>query len=181
MDHIAACYHLLNSKYQSGLFFILAGDTNELKLDSILNLSPNLKQVVDSPTRLNPDQILDPIITNLSKYYQTPVVLPPLDNDPDKDGSPSDHLMPFMKPIDSINNNPARIKKAVTFRPLPKSGIESMGKWMVTEKWECVTQPYDEATQPLSTWKDNHIHIWRSTMGNPGNQRHWQKEKKRIQ
>ena len=140
LDHIAACYHLLNSKYQSGLFFILAGDTNELKLDSILNLSPNLKQVVDSPTRLNPDQILDPIITNLSKYYQTPVVLPPLDNDPDKDGSPSDHLMPFMKPIDSINNNPARIKKAVTFRPLPKSGIESMGKWMVTEKWECVTQ-----------------------------------------
>ena len=114
LDHIAESYHLLNSKFQSGLFFILAGDTNELKLDSILNLSPKLKQMVESPTRLNPDRILDPIITNLSKYYQTPVVLPPLDNDPDKDGSPSDHLMPFMKPIDSINNNPARLKKAVT-------------------------------------------------------------------
>ena len=140
LDHIAESYHLLNSKFQSGLFFILAGDTNELKLDSILNLSPKLKQMVESPTRLNPDQILDPIITNLSKYYQTPVVLPPLDNDPDKDGSPSDHLMPFMKPIDSINNNPARLKKAVTFRPLPRSGIERMGQWIVTEKWECVTE-----------------------------------------
>ena len=138
LDHIAESYHLLNSKYQSGLFFILAGDTNELKLDSILNLSPTLKQLVDSPTRLNPDQILDPIITNLSKYYQTPVCLPPLDNDPDKDGSPSDHLMPFMKPIDCVNNNPARIKKVVTFRPLPESGIANMGKWIVNEKWESV-------------------------------------------
>ena len=63
LDHIAESYHLLNSKYQSGLYFILAGDTNELKLDSILNLSPSLKQLVESPTRLNPDQILDPIIS----------------------------------------------------------------------------------------------------------------------
>jgi hypothetical protein len=96
LDHIAESYHLLNSKYQSGLFFILAGDTNELKLDSILNLSPNLKQLVSTPTRLDPDRILDPIITDLSKYYQNPICLPPLDNDPDKDGVPSDHLMPYM-------------------------------------------------------------------------------------
>ena len=82
LDHIAEVYHLLNSKYQRGLYFILAGDTNDLKLEPILNLSPNLKQMVNSPTRQNPDQILDPIITNLSKYYQTPVCLPPLDNDP---------------------------------------------------------------------------------------------------
>ena len=27
LDHIAECYHLLNSRYQSGLFCILAGDT----------------------------------------------------------------------------------------------------------------------------------------------------------
>ena len=128
LDHIAESYHLLNSKYQSGLFFILAGDTNELKLDSILNLSPTLKQLVDSPTRLNPDQILDPIITNLSKYYQTPVCLPPLDNDPDKDGSPSDHLIVYMKPIDSMNNNPAWKKVAVKFRPLTDSGIRLMGQ-----------------------------------------------------
>ena len=140
MDHIAESYHVLKSKYQNGLFFILAGDTNQLKLDLIRNLSPNLKQVVDSPTRLNPAQILDPIITDLSKYYQTPVILPPLDNDPDKNGSPSDHFMPFMKPIDSVRNNPCRIRKAVTFRPLPRSGIEKMGNWIVKENWECVVK-----------------------------------------
>ena len=46
LDQIAETYHLLSSKYQDGLHFILAGDTNDLKLDPILNLSPNLKQVV---------------------------------------------------------------------------------------------------------------------------------------
>ena len=75
LDHIAETYHLLSSKYQDGLHFILAGDTNDLKLDPILNLSPNLKQVVTCPTRK--DKILDPIITTLAKFYQTPMCLPP--------------------------------------------------------------------------------------------------------
>ena len=89
LDHIADTYHLLCSKYQSGLHFILAGDTNDLKLDAILSLSPQLKQVVSSATRNG--AILDPIITTLSKIYQSPVCLPPLDNDPDNNGAPSDH------------------------------------------------------------------------------------------
>ena len=118
LDHIAEAFHTLSSKYQSGLYFLMARDTNELKLDSILSLSPNLKQVVESPTRLNPPRILDPIITSLSIYYQKPICLPPLDNDPDKDGSPSDHLIVYMKPIDSMNNNPARKKVAVKFQGL---------------------------------------------------------------
>ena len=66
--------------------------------------------------------------------------------------------MPFMKPIDCINNNPARIKKVVTFRPLPKSGIADMGKWIVTEKWDCVTTAESahekaSALQPFHTRK----------------------------
>ena len=69
-----------------------------------------------------------------------PVCLPPLDNDPDKDGKHADHMIVYMKPVDSINNNPARRKKSVTFRPLPNSGIEAMGRWIVEEKLECVTQ-----------------------------------------
>ena len=136
LDHIAETYHMLCSKYQSGLHFILAGDTNDLKLNSILSLSPSLRQVVTSPTRNG--QILDPIITTLSGYYQSPICLPPLDNDPDKNGSPSDHMIVFMKPIDSINNNPARTKKTVTHRPLPESGIRNMGNWIVNYSWEAV-------------------------------------------
>ena len=37
LDHVTESYHLLRAKYQTGLYFILAGDTNELKLDVILN------------------------------------------------------------------------------------------------------------------------------------------------
>ena len=111
LDHIAESYHLLCSNYRNCLFFIIAGDTNDLKLNSILNLSPNFKQLVLSPTRMNPPKMLDPIITTLSKYYQTPLCIPPLDNDPAKDGSPADHLIVYMKPVDSFNNNPARKKQ----------------------------------------------------------------------
>ena len=65
-DHVADTYHLLCSKYGAGINFIIAGDTNRLNLSPILNLSPSLQQVVKVPTRLNPDRILDPIITTLS-------------------------------------------------------------------------------------------------------------------
>ena len=50
LDHISESYSLLCSKYTEGLYFIIAGDTNYLKLDSILNLSPNMKQVVSDFT-----------------------------------------------------------------------------------------------------------------------------------
>ena len=138
LDHIAEIYHTLCSKYQRGLYSLLAGDTNDLKLDSILNLSPNFKQLVDSPTQLNPPRILDPIITTLSVFYQKPICLPPLDPDPDKNGSPSDHLIVYMKSIDSINNNPARKSKTVKYRPLNDDGIRLMGQWIQKQTWESI-------------------------------------------
>ena len=103
----------MSSKYKNGLHWILAGDTNDLKLDSILDLNANLKQVVKSPTRLNPPRMLDPIITTLSSFYQLPQILPPLDADPDKNGKPSDHLMVLMPALTSLNNKPARTNKEV--------------------------------------------------------------------
>ena len=77
-DHIADTFHYLCSKYGAGIEFIIAGDTNRLNLAPILNLSPELEQVVKVPTRLNPDRILDPIITTLKKYYCEPHTKPPI-------------------------------------------------------------------------------------------------------
>ena len=148
LDHINQTYHQLCSIYFSSLHFILAGDTNCLKLDNILNLSPTLKQVVKDYTRLNPPRILDPIITSLSKYYQNPECLPPLDPDPEKNGKPSDHKIVVMKPINSINNNPARSLHSVTFIPLPKSGISRMGDWITKFNFEEIYKAenaYDKA------------------------------------
>ena len=69
LDHIAEAYHTLSTKYGRGLHFIIGGDTNELKLDSILSLTPNMIQVVNKPTRIDPEtgsrKMLDPIIMTL--------------------------------------------------------------------------------------------------------------------
>ena len=81
LDHISETYNLLCSKYNDGLYFIIAGDTNDLKLDAILNLSPNMRQVVTDFTRMNPPRILDPILTTMAKFYQPPLCIPPLDPD----------------------------------------------------------------------------------------------------
>ena len=104
LDHITDVYNPMSVKYQNGLHWMIAGDTNDLNLNAILQLSPEMKQLVTDFTRLNPPRIIDPIITTLGKFYQKPVVLPPLDNDPDKDGKPSDHKIVKMKPISNINN-----------------------------------------------------------------------------
>jgi exonuclease III len=50
LDHIAEVYNYLCSKYNRGLHWIICGDTNDLKLDSILHLNKSFKQVVQNPT-----------------------------------------------------------------------------------------------------------------------------------
>ena len=46
LDHISDAFNILKAKYGRGLHFIIAGDTNELRLKPILDLSPPLVQVV---------------------------------------------------------------------------------------------------------------------------------------
>ena len=99
MDHISEAYHILCSKYGSDLKFLIVGDLNRLNLKPILNLSPDLKQVVKVITRLNPEATLDVIITNIHALYQAPTTLPPLDNDEDESGKPADHLIVLIKPL----------------------------------------------------------------------------------
>ena len=91
--------------------------------------------MVSGVTRLNPPAMLDPIITTLGSWYQTPVIHPPLDPDPDSNGSPSDHFIPVMKPVDIINNKPARTVREVIVRPLPKSGLDKFRIWIQEQDW----------------------------------------------
>ena len=138
LDHIAQTYNFLCSKYKRGLQWLLCGDTNDLRLDPILTLSPNLKQCVQNFTRMNPPRILDPIITTMSKYYQIPEVLPPLDPDPDKNGKQSDHMMVLFTPITSINNKCVTRTRKINFRPLHDEGMSKMQEWLNAETWEQV-------------------------------------------
>ena len=144
-DHISEAYHSLMTKYGSGLQFqfIIAGDTNRLNLRPILNLSPSLKQMVQTPTRLNPDAILDPVITTMHKLYLPPVTKPPINNDEEKKGKPSDHLVVLMYPVKSAIDFPSRQKRLVEIRPLPQSGINKMGVWIQDQTWEEIFRSND--------------------------------------
>ena len=67
-----------------------------------------------------------------------PVFLPPLDHDPDKNGSPSDHLIVVMRPINSVNNKPGRTFREIRVRPLPRSGLDKFEAWIKEEDWSQV-------------------------------------------
>ena len=135
LDHISDAFNVLSMKYGRGLHFIFAGDTN-LNLDPILNLSPNLQQIVKNWTRMNPPALLDPILMTLSSYYQVPLCLDPLDPDPDKNGKKSDHKIVIAKPINAFNNKCAREYRKVKVRPFPESGLRKMKEWFVDQTWE---------------------------------------------
>ena len=141
-DHIAETYSILTAEYGTNLEFIIAGDTNRLNLSPILNLSPNLKQVVTVPTRLNPDAILDIIITTLPKYYQEPVTKPPINNDADN-GKPSDHLVVLMEPITRAIDCPPRQYTNVEFRPITDSGLVLFGQWLADQTWDFLYRETD--------------------------------------
>ena len=136
LDHISDAYNVLNTKYGRGLHFIFAGDTNDLKLNNILSLSPNLIQIVKQWTRMDPPAILDPVIMTLSNLYQEPVCLEPLDADVDKIGKKSDHRIVIVRPITTINNRCARQTRTVSVRPFPKSGLFKLKEWLIDMKWE---------------------------------------------
>ena len=135
LDHIAQTYNFLNVKYGKGLYWILAGDTNELRLDPILNLHPSLKSVVTKSTRDASQKILDNIITDLHMYYKTPDCLAPLDADEGSKGVPSDHNIVVMEPISAIENKPARITREIVVRPMKQSGIDLFGMWLKNHSW----------------------------------------------
>ena len=143
LDHISETFNILNKKYGRGLHFIIAGDTNDLKLDSILSLSPNLNQIVKDWTRMTPPAILDPVITTLANFYQIPECLDPLDSDPDKNGKPSDHKIVLVKPISIINNISARTFRKIKVRPFTKSGMEMLKNWFVDQTW---TEVFEEVS-----------------------------------
>ena len=94
-----------------------------------------MQQMLKGFTRLNPPRMLDPILTTLGSFYQTPRILPPLYADPDSNGSPSDHLIPVMKPINTIENRSSRTYREVTIRPVPKSGLNQFRQWIEVQDW----------------------------------------------
>ena len=135
IDHISEVYHSLSAKYPSSLFFVLSGDKNELKMDQVLNLNSDFKQLVQHPTRLTPPAILDVIVTDLHKYYGTPDVEPAIQVDSDRDGSDSDHLMVVMSPLSNFQNTKRRAIRHVEFKPITEDGFKAIEDTLAVFDW----------------------------------------------
>ena len=133
LDHISEVFHQMSSKYQNPNWIICA-DSNDLKLDVILALSPGFKQVVTEPTRILSQKVLDPVITDLGSYYQTAKIDDPLDSDHDN-GSPSDHMMVLLRPLDTIHNKKENKKEEIQVRSYSDENFRSMGKLLENFEW----------------------------------------------
>lgn len=97
---------------------LLFEGTQQAQFISNPQFIPSLKQVVTLPTRLDPPRILDPVITSLHKYYQPPVTKPRIENDSNKNGKPSDHIVVIMIPISENITCLPRETRIVEYRPL---------------------------------------------------------------
>ena len=70
---------------------IISGDRNDLSIERLKSVDPSLRQIVTKATR-GPQNILTVVLTDLSIYYEEPIIVPPIDvDDPSKGGVPSDH------------------------------------------------------------------------------------------
>ena len=88
VDHITLTLQsLLKIHKDPGI--IISGDRNSLDISSLLSADPSLRQIVKQPTRGS--NLLDIICTNLSRFYDEPQIIPPLQPDVYGCGAPSDH------------------------------------------------------------------------------------------
>ena len=134
-DHIIGTLQMLTTKYP-GCGIFVGGDKNKMNISQLLNNNLRLKQIVSKPTRKN--EILDVILTNLYPYYNTPIILPPVQPDVAGQGVPSDHSVPLIVPHTDPSIPPQRHYRTIVTRPLPDSKLRDFGQWITSEKWTSV-------------------------------------------
>ena len=119
VDHLTLTLQsLLNIHHGAGI--IISGDRNDLSIPTLLSIDPSLRQTVQHGTR--GQKVLDIIITNLSRYYDQPVIIPPLQPDQPGHGAPSDHRGVVATPCSNNSVRNMKIKKKI--RPLPESLLQ---------------------------------------------------------
>ena len=118
IDHLTVTLHSLLSIH-SGAGVIISGDRNSIEISALLSIDPTLQQIVKVPTRGL--RTLDVIITNLSRYYHDPVVIPPIIPDNPGAGVPSDHSGILATPNTNSTQVTRRTRITKNIQPLPES------------------------------------------------------------
>ena len=156
LDHISDVFHMMSSRFMNGLYFLISGDCNDLRIDPILGLCPQFKQIVDKPTRGN--AILDPVITDLHSFYQNPLIEAPLQSDTEN-GEESDHKMVLVKPLNNIENKIVIEKKTVEVRNYSEENFATMGRLLDELNWEFLTESIHIYIK-MNHFQDSLFHIF---------------------
>ena len=111
---------LLNIHKDAGVW--ICGDRNSVDNASFLAIDPSLRQIVNFPT--HGPKTIDVVYTNLHRYYQPAINLPPLAPDNPLTAVPSDHQGVQVIPITNHGNHQLTKKSVRKIRPLPDSSID---------------------------------------------------------
>ena len=152
IDHIIETIHYARAKFGNEVHFLLGGDFNRVDVNDILDAYGALKQFNSVPTRK--DAILELLLTDLHPFYHPPTTLAPLEVDPDKNGSNSDHDVVLLAPKSNCKFKDERIKKTVITRPIPETGIQQFGEEITAHKWNEVieTENVDEKAENFHSY-----------------------------
>ena len=124
-DHLFKSLSLAESKFPN-CALIVAGDFNRLDVKSIQRHF-RLKQIVKKPTRKN--AILDLVLTNLHKFYDTPQSFPPF--------GLSDHNTVIADARARDTNDSTSIK-VVLKRDIRASRKAELGRYLNSIDWSCL-------------------------------------------
>ena len=97
IEHIIETIHVLRSKFDNQVNFLLGGDFNRLNIGNILDAYWALNQLVSVPTRQG--ATLEIVLSDLHSLYHPPTTLPPLEVDQNKNGANSDHNILVIAPL----------------------------------------------------------------------------------
>ena len=137
IDHISITYHSLKIQHPEAAI-IISGDKNNLDERKLLALNPDFRQIVTQNTRQN--KTLTIIISDLHRYYQTPVIIPPVPVDIPGQGVPSDHNGVLALPITAAHSQRSSQSRKVKVRPLPTSLIHKFGNLIVNQDWSFIEE-----------------------------------------
>ena len=116
-----------------------------MDISPILNCGLKIRLMVDIRTR--GAKTLDIILMNTANYYNSALVVPPIDPDTPSKAKPSDHSVPVCIPHTDRHKPPIRHYRIITYRPLPRSSIVKFGEWITHESWDCMEDVSDTTEQ----------------------------------
>ena len=117
INHLTISLQSLLKVHKNGIF--VCGNKNHLEISSLLSVDPTLEQIVTKLTYGM--KTLDVVITNLSRFYTEPRILPPLLSDDPHNAAPSDDLGVIITPVDKAMRRNSSRKLIKFVQSLPDS------------------------------------------------------------